>query len=417
MKKSVKANLVSATLAASLLLSTTGAFAFTDVDANHWAENDIAKLSNAGYINGYEDGSFAPNAFITRAEFVTIINKVKGATARSYKSYPDVSADAWYADQIDIAATAGFITGYDDGSIRPDACISRAEVAVVCYKAWNLSPEGQLYFTDSGSIGSWAQTQIATLVSKNVLSGYEDGSFRPGDAITRAEVAKIVSRMIDMSSSQPINTNVSTPVIPGAGLSNTSVVIKGGSSGGSSGSSGSSSSTVKAPTAEEKKALNKIIDDDPTNVTVAVLETVLEYAGDKNRVTVDKEKIDVYQDAVAELVANISYSTSTANGATKLADDVSTVILATNEAVDKVVELANKGELNRESLAAYKSELDNIIKKNATSQNVVEIQDLMSKTSLDMYAALKDEFGSLNDKDSKVTTSDVLELYAKYKNK
>ncbi|MCH5186479.1 MAG: S-layer homology domain-containing protein, partial [Oscillospiraceae bacterium] len=255
MKKSIKAGLVSTTLAASLLLSTTGVFAFTDVDSGHWAANDIAKLSGSGYINGYEDGTFAPDSFITRAEFVTIINKVMGVTARTYKVYPDVSTDAWYAEQIDIASTAGYINGYDDGTIKPDAPISRAEVAVVCYKAWGLTPEGNVGFTDSSSIGSWAKVQIATLAAKNILSGYEDGSFRPGDAIKRAEVAKIISRLLDMKSGNTVTSVTQQGIGTPAGLANTSVIIKGGnsSSGSSSGSSSSSSSSNTKPSSSQKK--------------------------------------------------------------------------------------------------------------------------------------------------------------------
>lgn len=598
MKKSVKANIVSATLAASLLLSATGAFAFTDVDTNHWAANDIAKLSGSGYINGYEDGSFKPGEFITRAEFVTIINKVKGVSARSYKTYPDVSADAWYADQIDIASTAGFITGYDDGTIRPDAAISRAEVAVVCYKAWNLSPEGQIFFADSNEIGSWAQTQIATLVAKNVLSGYEDGTFKPGNAITRAEVAKIVSRMTDLS--QASITTVTNPVVPGtAGLSNTSVVIKSGSNGSSSGSGSSNSGTTlqsalknvvkgksvkdylktiinnssssktanestyvslydtavkklidnmdeyekytlsnstdskrisnditavvaainsiasgfideckagfaagatakdildeivkdnksawekisyndtevtdavedfvndiskkitaeniadisgkklsksdvanifkgdysynaKEPTADEKKELDKLIPTGSSNKPAIedakpeevkeTIETVISYIGKEDEVKIDDDITDIYQDAIVELVKSndTDYSTNSGNAATKLAEDVATVVLATNESIDKVVELAKDGKLNKDSLVEYRTQLESLVNQNASADNKEAIKDIMNDKAVDMYAALQDDFASLNQEtNEEAIKAKVLELYNQYKN-
>lgn len=386
MKKSVKASLVSATLAASLLLSAAGSvFAFTDVDSNHWAANDIAKLSNAGYINGYEDGSFAPSAFITRAEFVTIINKVKGAAVRSYKTYPDVSSDAWYADQIDIAATAGFITGYDDGSIRPDACISRAEVAVVCYKAWNLSPEGQLSFTDSSSIGSWAQTQIATLVAKNVLSGYEDGSFRPGEPITRAEVAKIVSRMMDMTTTaaQTTNSTVVNPVIPGsAGLSNTGVVIRGGgSSGGSSGGGSSRPQTTATPNPDATATPAPTA---PAYVTTAItnlssskdyskanMDQILGYS--KNtKVKATESNAVIYKSAVPNLLDNYKNADfKTEADAKDFANDLSAVINVTDAIVDGFTAACKNGTATTKTLTSLSAGMTVTINNYAANSSQV----------------------------------------------
>src|SRR5699024_6325220 len=101
---------------------------YTDVPFDAWYNNAISTLSNMGIISGYPDGSFRPDAPITRAEFTKIAvgffdepgNYVAG-------TYEDVSENAWYADFIDAAVDLGLIKGYPDGTIRPEATITRAE--------------------------------------------------------------------------------------------------------------------------------------------------------------------------------------------------------------------------------------------------------------------------------------------------
>jgi hypothetical protein len=416
MKKSIKSGLVSATLAASLLLSSTGVFAFTDVDSSHWASADIEKLSNKGYISGYEDGSFAPSNFITRAEFVTIINKVKNVSATSGKTFPDVSTDAWYANEIDKAVTAGFITGYDNGTVRPDACISRAEVAVVCYKAWNLSPEGTLNFTDSDSIGSWAQSQVATLVSKNVLSGYEDGSFRPDDAITRAEVAKVVSRLLEMSTSTTTTTTTTTSLSTPAGLSNTSVVIKNGvtSSGSSSSSSGSSSSSSSSkPSKTQTAALEAFADDDVSDSDyISTLNTVAKYSDVS--VTVKKAYKDLYMDVIDALIDELGdtyddYDLDDKTDAKKLANDIATMVLAVNNSVDKVKSLSKSSKLTESNLLDYADDLEDLVDKYATKANRSDIKDVITDFCTDLYNKMADDIEAING--TTLSDTDVVNIY------
>jgi len=414
MKKSMKNTVVTAALTSALLLTSVNAFAFSDVPAEHWAANDIAKLTNSGYINGYEDGTFAPGNFITRAEFVTIINKVKGVSATTGKLFTDVSKDAWYANEIDKAVTAGFITGYDDGTVRPDACISRAEVAVVCYKAWNLTPEGQLYFADSNSIGTWAQQQVATLVARNIISGYEDGTFRPSDAITRAEVAKIVSRLIQMQDNAgqtqiTTTNNLSTP----AGLAKTQVVIKGGSNTGSnsssSSSSGGSSSNSSAPSKTQKNALEDIMD---TDIDSSTLNTVVKYSN--NTVTVNKNFIDLYSDAIEEMIDALDseyedYDLSTKTDAKKFANDVSAVVLAVNKAASQVKSLAKKGELDKSNLLDLSEDMQEIIEDKATKANRDDINDAMVAYCENFYNQIADLIPKLNGKT--LSDKDLMEIY------
>ena len=197
MKNKIKA-VAAVVLAAGMIASSMTVFAFTDVNKGNWAEAPITALSNAGYVNGYTDGSFRPDDCITRAEFVTIINNIKGNTAVSEKAFSDLANSAWYYDSIGKAVAAGYIAGYDDNTVRPDDYITREEACVIAYRAWNLTPSGKVNFVDSNEIGAWSKAQVATLVNKKIINGYEDGSFRPAGYMSRAEVAKMLYCLISM---------------------------------------------------------------------------------------------------------------------------------------------------------------------------------------------------------------------------
>lgn len=206
-KKSI---IMSVALAASMLATSMSAFAYTDISADHWAKSYIDGLSGSKYISGYQDGTYKPDSYITRAEFAKILTNIFGVIDKSGVTLTDVADSAWYADTMKIAVKAGYITGYSDGTVRPEANITRQEAAVMVYRAWGLSPEGNVSFTDKNEIADWAANQIATLSAKNVIGGYSDGSFQPNKFITRAEVAKIISNAITLG----IN-KVTTPVANG----------------------------------------------------------------------------------------------------------------------------------------------------------------------------------------------------------
>ena len=92
--------------------------AFTDVNENHQAWADILKMTEAGILDGYEDGTFRPDATITRAQFIKIVNKTLGYTEKvDAVSFVDVKADDWYYNDLLIAVKAGYISGYDDLSL------------------------------------------------------------------------------------------------------------------------------------------------------------------------------------------------------------------------------------------------------------------------------------------------------------
>ena len=151
------------------------------------------------YINGYEDGTVRPNDNITRAETATMIYRLLDSKTRervftSDNSFADVSADMWFNKAVSSMARGGYVNGYEDGNFYGDSHITRAElVAIVSRFAEGKSAE--VSFTDVDP-SYWGYSAIATAVANGWIEGYEDGSFKPEDAITRAESATIINRAL-----------------------------------------------------------------------------------------------------------------------------------------------------------------------------------------------------------------------------
>lgn len=184
-----------------VLLASTGlALANFDDVEGHWAQEVINGWSKAQLISGYEDGTFRPDAEITRAEFVVIVNRSFGFTEVQENLFTDVPLDAWFSTHVDRAVAAGYISGYDDDTFRPHEPISRQEVAVIGSNLQDLSQapaETLEQFTDADSIAGWSSEAVASVVAEDLMHGYEDGSFRPESPITRAESIAILDRMVD----------------------------------------------------------------------------------------------------------------------------------------------------------------------------------------------------------------------------
>ena len=113
---------------------------FSDVAAESWYNNAISTLSNMGIINGYEDGTFKPNAPITRAEFTAIATRFFDYEAEYDGAFNDVSARAWYADYVQAAVDMGLVDGYPDGGFHPDAYITRAEACTIVNRVLHRVP-------------------------------------------------------------------------------------------------------------------------------------------------------------------------------------------------------------------------------------------------------------------------------------
>ena len=152
------------------------------------------------YIVGYEDGSVQPEGDITRAEVATIFFRLLTDESRDEfwsqtNPYSDVSEDDWYNNAVSTLTNAGIIDGYEDGTFKPNGNITRAEFATIAVRFFEATYEGENLFPDID--GHWAQDYINEAANAGIVDGYPDGTFGPQKLITRAEAMTMVNRTID----------------------------------------------------------------------------------------------------------------------------------------------------------------------------------------------------------------------------
>ncbi len=165
--------------------------------AGHWAQNGIEKLASLGAVTGYRDGTFRPDNRITRAEFTVVLVKAFKLAPGRGRVFAD-TAGHWAGDFISAAAAGGIVEGYGDSRFGPDDPVTREQMAAMIVKAANLSPApGEPAFADSGNISAWASGPVVTAVKNGIIKGYADGAFRPGAYATRAEAVMMIVNALD----------------------------------------------------------------------------------------------------------------------------------------------------------------------------------------------------------------------------
>ena len=152
------------------------------------------------YIIGYEDGTVRPQGNITRAEVATIFfrlltDEVREEYWSTVSGYTDVKAGDWYNNAISTLSDLGIITGYEDGTFRPNASITRAEFVTIATRFFDYAAEYEGAFSDV-SYSSWYADFVQAAVDMGLVNGYENGTFRPNASITRAEAVAIVNRVL-----------------------------------------------------------------------------------------------------------------------------------------------------------------------------------------------------------------------------
>lgn len=172
--------------------------AFYDT-AGHWAEASIQQAVKDGIVKGYPDGSFKPNQTVTRAEFaVMLMNALKPQDEGVALTFTDATEIGDWAHQaITQAVQAGIIKGFADGNFRPDANITRSEMAVMIARALHLtSAEGLTGFADDSSIPAWAKNAIAAMKKQGMMQGKGSNKFFPAAPATRAEAVTVLINML-----------------------------------------------------------------------------------------------------------------------------------------------------------------------------------------------------------------------------
>ena len=168
-----------------------------------WERTSVPSMLNGddhyAYIQGYADGTVRPNANITRAQVATIFFRLLDEDVRSdylttYNTFPDVNADYWANTAISTMASLGVINGRNSGLFDPDAYITRAEFAAICARFDDSNVSGFDSFTDT--FGHWAEEEIGRAAALGWIQGYDDGTFRPNQYITRAQAVTMINRVL-----------------------------------------------------------------------------------------------------------------------------------------------------------------------------------------------------------------------------
>ena len=165
----------------------------------------IERVTQLGLMRGDIDGNLMPESDISRAEFVTIVNRAFGYDEMGGIPFDDVPEEAWYAEDVDIGYTAGYITGTSESTFSPLEPVTREQAAVMLARNLVMQPAvgENVSFTDSRDLSAWSRGLVSTASQYNLISGYPDGSFHPQDAITRGEAAIMLLNAVGTPIQEP----------------------------------------------------------------------------------------------------------------------------------------------------------------------------------------------------------------------
>lgn len=172
---------------------------FSDIDG-HWAKEWIESAVKIGFVSGYEDGTFKPERTITRAEFSTMLNNAIQIEITEKLNFSDVRESDWFYNEIQKSVAAGFFSGYENNTFRPNNPIKREEVAKVVAGAittGNIEGEGATLLKDYNTIQEWAKESVNTVYNKGYILGYPNKTYMPSKALTRGEAVKIIFEIVD----------------------------------------------------------------------------------------------------------------------------------------------------------------------------------------------------------------------------
>ncbi|QNR67078.1 S-layer homology domain-containing protein [Paenibacillus peoriae] len=222
-------NTVTGVLSTGLILSAfSAAAAAPQTTSGHWAGDQVQRWSATGQL----DGAVKPDAAITRAEFIVLLNRSLGTftqetpavtdvtyaggvkvNGNGSRTFTDVPASHWAYNELTSAVNAGYISGYADNKLKPNGKVTRQEAAAIVGKAIGLTAGNAAdvtKFIDSDKIGSWAKKSVAAAAEQKIINGYPDGKFQPLKSLTRAEAIAILDAASGYNLS-PVDNLTTTP--------------------------------------------------------------------------------------------------------------------------------------------------------------------------------------------------------------
>lgn len=189
---------------ATITVEVDDSLPFADVVADAWYCDAVEYVYHNGLMIGVGGNRFAPGEHVTRGMAVTVVHRLAGSPVAESEGFRDVSADAWYADAVYWAQANDIVNGYGDGTFRPNADMTREELAAVFYRyaqrmGYDVSASHNIeVFSDCEDINAYAEDAMSWAVSVGLIQGFPDGSIRPQAHTNRAELATIMMRFVEM---------------------------------------------------------------------------------------------------------------------------------------------------------------------------------------------------------------------------
>ncbi|MBP1737630.1 MAG: beta-propeller protein, methanol dehydrogenase [Oscillospiraceae bacterium] len=230
MKKAISVILTLLLLASSLIPAAAAAdTGYSDV-SGHWASKEIAEWSQLGVVQGYDD-AFRPDAVITRGELAVILDRILQYQYESETSFSDLN-QAFYTQAIQEAVYAGVLEGYGDDTVRPNDNVTRQDAMCMLVRAFDIQTDesGTLNAPDASQVSEYARDAVSALVSGGIVHGRGDGRIDPQGELTRAEMIKLLDNLIAGIISTPGTSSVSVNgmmVVNTAGVALTGATIHG----------------------------------------------------------------------------------------------------------------------------------------------------------------------------------------------
>ena len=178
------------------------AMPFTDVNENDWFYDVVLYAYDNGLMTGVSATEFAPNQTTTRGMIVSMLARLEGVTSAEDAGFADVADNDWYATAVNWAASVGVVNGYEDNTFRPNAPITREQMAAILYnyadyKGYDVSARADLSdYADAASISSWAEDVLAWANAEGLINGMTATTIDPQGATTRAQTAAMFERFL-----------------------------------------------------------------------------------------------------------------------------------------------------------------------------------------------------------------------------
>lgn len=178
------------------------AMPFVDVDENDWFYDVVLYAYDNGLMTGVSATEFAPNQTTTRGMIVSMLARLEGVTSAEDAGFADVAANDWYATAVNWAASVGVVNGYEDNTFRPNAPITREQMAAILYnyadyKGYDVSARADLSdYADAASISSWAEDVLSWANAEGLINGMTATTIDPQGATTRAQTAAMFERFL-----------------------------------------------------------------------------------------------------------------------------------------------------------------------------------------------------------------------------